>query len=217
MPKYLLGRFHLLIRVKNMPIEAVSNNFPDAALEKSTPDKAGSAKKKTSQSADEDARKIQELAKRDLEVRAHEAAHAAAGGQYVRGGATFQYQKGPDGKMYAVGGEVSIDASPIKNDPQATIMKMQTVERAAMAPAEPSGQDRAVAAAAAAVAAQARQEVAQKATGTGGETGYKKETKIAVIGSSHNEESKKTSSYNKKGDTIAFSKDVQASLLNLVV
>ena len=216
MPKYLIGVFHLLVQVKNMPIEAVSNNFPDAALGKSAPDKTGSPKKKTSQGSDEDARKIQQLAKRDREVRAHEAAHAAAGGQYVRGGATFQYQKGPDGKMYAVGGEVSIDTSPVINDPKATISKMQTVERAAMAPGEPSGQDRAVAAAAAATAAQARQEVAQKASGTGDEKGDKKETKIAVIGSSHTEESQKTSSYNKKGDTIAFSKDVQASLLNLI-
>jgi hypothetical protein len=215
MPKYLIGVFHLLIRVKNMPIEAVSNNFPDATLEKNASDKAVGPKKKTSQGNDEEARKIQQLVRRDQEVRAHEAAHAAAGGQYVRGGATFQYQKGPDGKMYAVGGEVSIDASPVKNDPNATIMKMQTVERAAMAPAEPSGQDRAVAAAAAATAAQARQEVAQKATGTGSDKSDKKETKIAMIGSSHTEESQKTSSYNKKGDTIAFSKDVQASLLNL--
>jgi hypothetical protein len=67
----------------------------------------------------------------------------------VRGGAHFEYQVGPDGKKYAVGGEVSIDTSEIPDNPNATIQKMSTVQRAAMAPADPSPQDRAVAAQAA--------------------------------------------------------------------
>lgn len=45
-----------------------------------------------------------------------------------------------------MGGEVNIDASKISDDPQATIIKMQTVIQAALAPAEPSSQDRSVAA-----------------------------------------------------------------------
>lgn len=111
---------------------------------------------------------VRELKTRDQEVKAHEAAHMAAGGSCVRGGASYSYQVGPDGKRYAVGGEVSIDASSASGDPQETIMKMQTVKRAALAPAEPSGQDRAVASQAGAIEAQARKELSQQGTSGSG-------------------------------------------------
>ncbi len=103
-------------------------------------------------------KQIEELRRRDREVRQHEQAHIAAGGRYVRGGASFEYQEGPDGKRYAVGGEVSIDTSE-EPDPAATIRKMETVKKAALAPAQPSAQDRAVAAKAQAKEAQARAEL----------------------------------------------------------
>lgn len=112
--------------------------------------------------SDDQKNQVRELKRRDQEVKAHEAAHMAAGGSCVRGGATYSYQVGPDGKRYAVGGEVSIDASSASGDPQETIMKMQTVKRAALAPAQPSGQDRAVASQAGAIEAQARKELAQQ-------------------------------------------------------
>ena len=96
----------------------------------------------------EDKDVVEQLKERDQQVRAHEQAHMAAGGQYVRGGASYSYQNGPDGKRYAVGGEVSIDTSPISGNPDATINKMMAVRAAALAPAEPSGQDMSVAAAA---------------------------------------------------------------------
>lgn len=102
---------------------------------------------------------VRELAARDREVRAHEQAHMAVGGQYA-GGVSYDYSRGPDGRLYATGGSVSIDISPVSGDPAATITKMQQVQRAALAPAEPSGQDRAVAAQAAQLIAQARAEIA---------------------------------------------------------
>jgi len=102
---------------------------------------------------------INELKRTDREVRAHEAAHVAAGGQYVQGGASFEYKTGPDGKRYAVGGEVQIDTSEVPDDPQATIEKMEVVKRAALAPKNPSSQDRSVAAAANRAQAQARIEL----------------------------------------------------------
>ena len=102
-------------------------------------------------------RQVQKLKKRDQEVRAHEHAHMAAGAGVVQGGASFTYQRGPDGHNYAIGGEVKIDTSS-ESDPDATIRKMQQVKRAAMAPAEPSGTDRAVAAQAGRIEVQARQE-----------------------------------------------------------
>lgn len=84
-------------------------------------------------------KQVQELAKRDREVRAHEQAHARVGGAYA-GAPSYTFQQGPDGKRYAVGGEVQIDTSKEKT-PQETIRKMQIVIRAALAPAEPSSQD----------------------------------------------------------------------------
>ena len=94
---------------------------------------------------EQEQQQIKELKARDTEVRTHEQAHAAVGGQYA-GSPSYEYQRGPDGTNYAVGGEVPIDVGVINGDPQATIDKMQTVLAAALAPAEPSGADRAIAA-----------------------------------------------------------------------
>ena len=102
---------------------------------------------------------VAELAQTDRQVRAHEQAHLAAAGGLARG-VSFSFTTGPDGKQYAVGGEVSIDTSPVSGDPQATIQKAQQIRAAAGAPANPSGQDRAVAVQAAAMEAAARQELA---------------------------------------------------------
>ncbi|MEO0443815.1 MAG: putative metalloprotease CJM1_0395 family protein [Pseudomonadota bacterium] len=104
---------------------------------------------------------IQQLSARDREVRNHEQAHAAAGGQYA-GAPRYQYERGPDGVNYAVAGEVSISTSPVSGDPQATIQKAQVIRRAALAPAEPSPQDRAVAAEATQMEAQARVALAEQ-------------------------------------------------------
>ncbi|MGM0645618.1 MAG: putative metalloprotease CJM1_0395 family protein [Thermodesulfobacteriota bacterium] len=105
---------------------------------------------------------LQQLRDRDREVKSHEQAHIAAGGQYVNGGANYSYRLGPDGTMYAVGGEVSIEVSPVPGDPEATIEKAQAIQRAANAPAEPSAQDMAVAAKARAMETEARIELRQQ-------------------------------------------------------
>jgi len=107
---------------------------------------------------------VAEMKATDAKVRAHEMAHLAAGGQFASG-PTYEFQRGPDGGMYAVAGEVSIDTSPVRGDPAATIAKAEQVRAAAMAPAEPSAQDRKVAAAAAQMAAQASAELAKQQTG----------------------------------------------------
>ena len=101
---------------------------------------------------------IQRLAQRDREVKAHEQAHAAVGGVYASQ-PHYDYVKGPNGVRYATSGDVNIDVSPIEGDPQATLEKMQTIARAALAPAQPSSSDRAVAAKANRLAAQARSEM----------------------------------------------------------
>jgi hypothetical protein len=63
---------------------------------------------------------------------------------------------------YAVGGEVSIRVGTVANDPQATLEKAEQVRRAALAPADPSSQDRQVAARASQIAAEARAELASQ-------------------------------------------------------
>lgn len=104
---------------------------------------------------------VAELRQTDREVRAHEAAHLAAAGGLARG-VNFTYVTGPDGQQYAVAGEVSIDASPVSGDPEAAIRKAQQVRAAANAPANPSSQDRQVAAQASQLEQAARQELAAR-------------------------------------------------------
>jgi len=121
----------------------------------------GSSAIKDAEKVQLDRQEIEELQKlkfRDKEVRTHEQAHLSAAGQFARGGMSFSYQKGPDGVAYAVGGEVGIDLGK-ESTPEATLLKMQTVKRAALAPANPSGADRQIAAQATAKEAQARQEM----------------------------------------------------------
>jgi hypothetical protein len=201
-----------------MPIDSVSNNSSIPTPDKNFPggNSREKVEKKPKENSEEQLREIRKLSQTDRDVRSHEAAHMAAGGQYVKGGATFQYQKGPDGKMYAVGGEVSIDTSPVKGNPQATISKMQAIKSAALAPADPSGQDRSVAAQASAVEAQARQELTKKSM-TGTENGKesngvgpsKKET-------SSNSNSVKISSYNNKGEATPYPKNNHTATINLI-
>jgi hypothetical protein len=106
-------------------------------------------------------REVAELERTDREVRAHEGAHLAAAGGLARG-VSFEFVTGPDGRQYAVAGEVSIDSSPVSGDPEKTIQKAQQIRAAATAPAQPSGQDQQVAAQAAQLEQAARQELAER-------------------------------------------------------
>ncbi len=130
---------------------------------------------------DEELKEVQELKQRDIEVRAHEAAHLAAAGQYAQGGAKFTLQRGPDGRSYAIGGSVSIDTSP-EPTPEATIRKAEQIKRAALAPAEPSGQDRSVAAQAVKLKLQAEADAVQerRETGTDSQDGATKPDSVAA-------------------------------------
>ena len=110
--------------------------------EKSEPVKGD--KQNNGELSKEEKEAVKALQERDREVRAHERAHATRGGQYA-GQPKLSFETGPDGRRYAVSGEVSIDASPIKGNPKATIEKLRVVKAAALAPAKPSGQDRSVA------------------------------------------------------------------------
>ncbi len=129
--------------------------------------------------AEQDQKVIEQLAARDREVKAHEQAHKAVGGQYA-GAMSFTYQRGPDGVNYAVGGEVQIDTGKVPGDPQATLDKAQQVRRAALAPAEPSSQDRRVAALASQMILEAQSEIRQQADAQESEKAEEREESQAV-------------------------------------
>lgn len=130
-------------------LESVSRPGTDATSGGQTgvaeKDENKSTQGSATQLTEEQLKVVQQLETRDREVRQHEQAHASVGGVHT-GAPELEYTRGPDGRMYATSGEVSVDTSAVSNDPQATIEKMRTVISAALAPAEPSTQDRQVAA-----------------------------------------------------------------------
>lgn len=73
--------------------------------------RSGDEARQQRQDASQEQRELAEFKDRDQEVRAHEQAHQRAGGQYA-GSPTYSVTRGPDGRSYAVGGEVQIDVSP---------------------------------------------------------------------------------------------------------
>jgi len=110
---------------------------------------------------DQDEREIEKLRSQDRQIRTHERAHKATSGMHG-GPVSYTYKTGPDGKRYAVAGEVPIDVTPVKGDPEATILKMRKIRSAALAPAEPSAADRRVAAKAQQLEREARAEKRQE-------------------------------------------------------
>lgn len=141
------------------PVQPAARGEP--ASEQAQRQGAGERRGQRGEISEQEQRELAQLKARDREVRQHEAAHKNAAGQHARGGASFSYQNGPDGRRYAVGGEVDIDMAPVPGDPQATLEKARTIRQAALAPAQPSAQDRQVAAEAARMEQQARQELLQ--------------------------------------------------------
>ena len=108
---------------------------------------------------------VKKLEARDREVREHEAAHLAAAGDAVAGGASYTYQLGPDDKLYAIGGEVPVSMSSGRT-PEETRAKAEKIRAAALAPDDPSGQDMAVAAEAEQMEAQATQQILDESKAT---------------------------------------------------
>lgn len=121
---------------------------------------------------------IGQLQSRDKEVRQHELAHANTGGS-TTGSPAYSFEVGPDGKKYAISGEVDVDLSSVPGDPQATITKMQKVHAAALAPATPSSQDIRVAASASRVILAAQSEIlAQQTDDSSNKVSTRKSTSI---------------------------------------
>ena len=163
------------------------------------------------QLTEEEQKQIDELKARDREVKTHEQAHIAAGGSYVKGGATYDYQTGPDGKQYAVGGSVNIDTSPVDGDPEATIAKAQVVIKAALAPAEPSGQDQKVASAARQMMNEARKELtSQNNAEINADTNTDTENKTGSVEESSDTSNKETAAVNTDSSTSSANTNISS-------
>ena len=174
----------------------------------SRPEKSSSSDK---QLTEEEQKQIDELKARDREVKTHEQAHIAAGGSYVKGGATYDYQTGPDGKQYAVGGSVNIDTSPVDGDPEATIAKAQVVIKAALAPAEPSGQDQKVASAARQMMSEARKELtSQNNEEINADTNTDTENKTGSVEESSDTSNKETAAVNTDSSTSSANTNISS-------
>lgn len=146
---------------RQAPSSAAAPTPPTSALE--VPPPAGPSnsgtKGDTTNLTPEALALLSKLKTRDTEVRQHEQAHLAAAGGLASSGASYTYERGPNGVDYAIGGEVQIDTAPGAT-PEETISRARTIQAAALAPAEPSGADRAVAAQATQMEQQARAELA---------------------------------------------------------
>lgn len=139
-----------------------NRNQPDQKIDAVSADGRGGQSKgreQATQLTDEEKQQVRELATTDRQVRAHEAAHQSVGGS-LAGAASFRFVTGPDGQRYAVGGEVPITLAAVPDNPEATIRNAEQVRAAALAPAQPSGQDRQVAAEATQVIVQAQLQIA---------------------------------------------------------
>lgn len=112
-----------------------------------------------SQTSEKDRLELENLKKQDAEVKQHERDHITAGGAFIQGGANYTFTIGPDGKRYAVAGNVNIDTGEVPGDPAATIRKANAIRKAALAPAHPSAQDLRVAAEASEMARKAQSEL----------------------------------------------------------
>ena len=146
---------------ENKPQEA-SESGTTSAAEQTGPRGALKGGSDSMELTPEEKARLEDLRAADAAVRTHEMAHIMAGGQYILRRAQFSFVLGPDGKLYAVGGEVQIDTSEVPDDPEATIQKAQAVRRAALAPGNPSPADLRVAAAATRMEFEARMELARQ-------------------------------------------------------
>jgi len=84
------------------------------------------------------ARVLEKFKQSDANIKSHEQIHASIG--HTTAPISYTYQKGPDGKIYAVGGHVKLDTS-IPNDPKAAAFKLDILQKAASAPIDSSAAD----------------------------------------------------------------------------
>lgn len=144
-----------------------NSNSIDQAKDKMEPEIQGAKEpedgtpKSEKELTQEEQDQISKLKARDAEVRAHEQAHIAAASGINASAPSYDYEEGPDGQKYAVGGEVNLSYTS-GGDPEADLRNAQTLKAAALAPAQPSGQDLSVAQNADKMMAEAKERIASE-------------------------------------------------------
>lgn len=109
----------------------------------------------------EELKAVRDLQVRDRQVRAHEQAHVSASGRIATSAPNYEFETGPDGRKYAVGGSVSYNVPPAST-PKEELLLAQQLRRMALAPMDPSPKDRATAAKAAVKEAKANREIREE-------------------------------------------------------
>lgn len=142
------------------PVDATTTETAAGSGKSDNGQQESAGREQAEQKQQAQARDIEALQKRDKEVRTHEEAHRAAGGQYASA-PSYEYTTGPDNKRYVTDGEVSIDVSEAAT-PAKTIQKMEQVRKAALAPAQPSAQDMKVASEATQAISRAKSELVEE-------------------------------------------------------
>lgn len=84
------------------------------------------------------ARVLNKFKQTDANVRSHEQVHASIG--HTTAPISYNYQEGPDGKMYVVGGSVRLDTS-LPDDPKAAAFKLDQIQKSSSGAADLSGAD----------------------------------------------------------------------------
>lgn len=139
--------------------EQIDGTLPRGAESRGKPAPEASRSADPKALTPEEKRIVAELQRIDQAVRAHEQAHLQAGHGVVTSAANFTYTYGPDGRQYAVAGEVGIDTAP-EAKPEANIDKGVRIQAAALAPKDPSPQDHRVASIGSQLEAQGRSDLA---------------------------------------------------------
>ena len=145
---------------------AYASISPEAIALYNTEQQSNSESEEDSGNTDEELtqqekQEVSELKMTDTEVRAHENAHKAAAAGLTTSAPNYEYETGPDGKKYAVAGDVNVSYQH-SDDPEVNLRNAQQLKASALAPADPSSQDRKVAAQADREIAQARQEILEE-------------------------------------------------------
>lgn len=105
---------------------------------------SGSAAKLPGELSTAEREEVERLRQRDAQVRQEEKAHAAVAGD-IAGPIEYVYQRGPDGRQYAVGGSVGVQAALTSGDPAEARRVGARLAAAANAATNPSAQDYATA------------------------------------------------------------------------
>jgi hypothetical protein len=84
------------------------------------------------------ARVLSKFKNQDSIMRTHEQTHASIG--HTTSPISYNYQEGPDGKLYVVGGHVRMDTS-IPSDPKSAAFKLDMLLKAASGPTHLSNSD----------------------------------------------------------------------------